>query len=126
MSPRDDYFGTYAITAWTPGDTLPNDLCVVGQPLQVSGDGAFDCVLAWNDASGLARSLNLRWTPLFGGVLHRTLVEVKGAGILLAEAGGELDSLQRLLTATLVTDEITGNPGTIAAQSGLPPAGGSV
>lgn len=126
MSQRDEYFGPYTITAWTPGDTLPNDLCVVHQPLHVTGDGDFDCLLAWNDANGLARSLTLRWTPLFGGVLHRTLVEVKGAGILLAEAGGELDSLQRLLTATLVTDEITGNPGTIAAQAGPPPAGGSV
>jgi hypothetical protein len=125
MNLRDDFVGTYATTAWKPGSSLPGGLFQVHQPLQVTADGDFGCLLAWNDAGGQAHSLTLRWTPLFGGALLGTLVEVKGAGILLVEAGAELDALQRQLTATLVTGEITGDPGTIAAQAGLPPVVGS-
>ncbi len=123
MNTRDDFIGTYTVLAWEPGDGMPGDLLAVDQPLSVSGDGDFGCQLVWNDAAGEPRSLRLRWTPLFGGALYQSFVEVKGAAYLLAEAGVGLVAGERQLTGVLRGTEVTGDPGTFAAQATLPPAG---
>ena len=83
-------------------------------------DGSFFYV---DDDNDQPRSLTLRWTPLFGGALYKSDVEVKGASTRLVEAGVQLDFRQRLLTGTLTTDVITGEPGTFAAQATVPPDG---
>jgi hypothetical protein len=123
LNQRDDFIGTYTVLTWEPGDGLPGDLLAVGQALAVSGDGDFGCQLVWNDATGQPRSLSLRWTPLFGGALYQSFVEVKGAAFLLAEAGVALQAAPRQLAGALRGTEVTGDPGTFAAQATLPPAG---
>jgi hypothetical protein len=121
MSRKEDYLGVYTIVSWQPGEGLSEELFEKNRDLTVTSDGDRDCRLAWNDTHDQPRSLTLRWTPLFGGALYQSDVEVEGASTRLVEAGVQLDFTKRLLTGTLTTDVFTGEPGTFAAQATVPP-----
>ena len=121
MHLRSDFIDIYSIGSWDRGDQgLPIDLFPKGQRLTVTPDGDFGCRLAWNGPGDQPCLLELLWTPLWGGALAGSMVELKGAGTLLVDAGVVLQQ-GRLLQGTLRSSTVTGGPGTFAAQAPPPP-----